>query len=391
LSGDKLKVLMLLREDVEMPSGGMGVHVINIIKYLKNDFDITIGCLACDQVTLVKKWNDCRLLKIGCENTINNTLEMPLTEEIIEYNILMKIFSTFMKDWKFDIIHIHDSPFWFWVSNLLAPYYNSSVVMTVHLSYFLSITAPDPMNYAFEFYSYHVQKEGQAINYCDNLVTVSKKYANSLKTLLINGKKIHVIPNGVNYDELNKVKYDKKLKEIFTNGRKLAVFVGRTVWTKGIDMILDIVSEFPDYNFVFISNISPTLEPIVPLIGRIIKLMDEYDNLIWLRDVDDEMKFKIMKVADVGLMPSIHEPFGIVALEWMALGIPLIVSNLVPPCNDDNSILIEPNSEALAAALRKFDPDTYPNYKRHNGKMNARKHSWDATASKLKEVYVKCR
>ena len=34
-----------------------------------------------------------------------------------------------------------------------------------------------------------------------------------------------------------------------------------------------------------------------------------------------------MKIADIAIMPSLHEPFGITALEWMGLGVPLIVSD----------------------------------------------------------------
>lgn len=107
----------MLREDVEFPSGGMGIHVINMVEYLKKWFDITIVCLAVDQITQVKQWNGVRLLKIGTENNINNNMKTPMTEEIIEYNNLMAVFSKYMKNWEFDIIHIHDCPFWFWVKN----------------------------------------------------------------------------------------------------------------------------------------------------------------------------------------------------------------------------------------------------------------------------------
>jgi len=376
---------MLLREDVEFPSGGMGVHVINLVNQLKEDYEITIACLACRQDTHVKEWNGVRLLKIGCENIINNCFKTPMTEEVIEMNILNVVFTKYMKEWEFDIIHLHDCPFFFWVHNLLAPYYGARVVMTTHLSYTLSQPAPDMNHMSAEHYSYMVQKEGLAINCCDALITVSEQYKQDLSMLLVNGKKINVIRNGVNYEELQQVKHDETLRSLFGH-RKLAVFVGRMVWTKGIDLILDVIPDLQEWMFVFISNIAPTLEPIVPLVNKIETLMNEHDNVMWLRDVSDEFKWKIMKVADVGLMPSVHEPFGIVALEWMAIGVPLIATNIISPCNDDNCLLIPPDSVELHLALKHFE-DLYTSDRYWNGLHDVEQYDWKSVAEETKVVY----
>jgi glycogen(starch) synthase len=52
------------------------------------------------------------------------------------------------------------------------------------------------------------------------------------------------------------------------------------------------------------------------------------ENLVnFVGYVDDEARNKLFKVADVAVFPSLYEPFGIVALEAMAAGTPVVVSD----------------------------------------------------------------
>jgi 1,4-alpha-glucan branching enzyme len=87
-------------------------------------------------------------------------------------------------------------------------------------------------------------------------------------------------------------------------------------------------------------------------------------------------------------MPSLHEPFGITALEWMGMGVPLIVSNtggLKEFCNGDNSTLIEPTTENLVNTIRSHKADTK---KLENAKETARRFSWKEIAGKTRDIYL---
>lgn len=384
-NSNKPKLLIMLREDVQFPSGGLGVYVINIIKYLKQWFDVTILCLDFQQITKITEFEGCRLLKIGSEIYDQNPTQTNFVEELNEMRILQTIFVKYMKDWKFDLISLQDAPF-FYFAEFLKEYYNAPIVTTIHLSTRLS-NYIDPKDQSFPFIFYMIQKEFHCFIRSDKVVTVSYAYKEMLENLYLFKRNIYVIHNGVDSKKLLDVNFDIELKNKLSKGKKLVVFVGRMVCSKGIELILDVIKNLPDHMFILISNLSPIFELISPLAIKVEKLKNEVDNLDWLRNVDDDLKFRIMKVADIGIVPSLHEPFGLVALEWLAIGTPLIVSNvggLVEFCNESNSTLIEPTKEALEFAIKCHHLDRK---KVENGVQTAKSFSWKLTAEKLKNVY----
>ena len=114
---------------------------------------------------------------------------------------------------------------------------------------------------------------------------------------------------------------------------------------------------------------------------------EQLRNLTWLNRVDQPTKWLLMKSADVGLVPSLHEPFGIVALEWMALEVPLMttgVDGLADFTDRRNSIVVKYDVDAWSDALKRF---------KRSPKMveraldTARKHSWRRAADDTTKVY----
>jgi glycosyltransferase involved in cell wall biosynthesis len=52
------------------------------------------------------------------------------------------------------------------------------------------------------------------------------------------------------------------------------------------------------------------------------------DRVKFIGFISDKERNQLFKVADCSIFPSLYEPFGIVALEAMALGCPLVVSDV---------------------------------------------------------------
>jgi glycosyltransferase involved in cell wall biosynthesis len=98
--------------------------------------------------------------------------------------------------------------------------------------------------------------------------------------------------------------------------------------------------------------------------------------------------------ADVFLLPSIHEPFGIVILEAWAAGLPVIASRVggipsfVVPYQD--GLLFEPNNnESIVEAFRFLvkNPEDSRNLAVSGQKKARNEYSWDVITDRLVDIY----
>jgi len=110
--------------------------------------------------------------------------------------------------------------------------------------------------------------------------------------------------------------------------------------------------------------------------------------------VDDETLRKLQTCADVSVVPSLFEPFGIVALEAMAAGSPVVVSDaggLSEIVNHDvNGVKVYAgNPDSLSWGITKVLTDEgLANRLRANAyKRIQEKYNWDNIAQQTKNVY----
>lgn len=99
--------------------------------------------------------------------------------------------------------------------------------------------------------------------------------------------------------------------------------------------------------------------------------------------------------ADLCVVPSHYEPFGLVAVEAMACRIPVVASNVgglqFTVRNEETGLLVPPKDEvAFATAIDRIL--THPNWQQQLG-LAARKHveekfSWDGVATQLGDLYI---
>ncbi len=92
----------------------------------------------------------------------------------------------------------------------------------------------------------------------------------------------------------------------------------------------------------------------------------------------------LMAGADAFCLPSLYEGFGLTALEAMACGAPVIVSDrgALPEVVGDGGIVVEPSPEAIATALaRVLSDDGLASTLRRRAVERAREFTWARTAS----------
>jgi glycogen synthase len=136
-----------------------------------------------------------------------------------------------------------------------------------------------------------------------------------------------VIPNGVDPDELRPVGDLQALRREFAAPHeKLVLLVGRLVYEKGFQLALDalpsVIEQVENVRFVVAG--SGTYEQELKAQARRLGLSAHGSFLGW---IGDDALHSLYRIADLCVVPSIYEPFGLVALEAMASGCPCIVAD----------------------------------------------------------------
>ena len=141
--------------------------------------------------------------------------------------------------------------------------------------------------------------------------------------------RIAVIPNGIDPEDLplgEESELERLRAEFAAPGERLVLLIGRLVYEKGFQIALEAMPELiervPGTRFLVAG--SGTHEEELHRQARELGLMDHGTFLGW---IGDDVLHLLYRIADVCVVPSIYEPFGLVALEAMASGCPCIVAD----------------------------------------------------------------
>jgi glycosyltransferase involved in cell wall biosynthesis len=207
-----------------------------------------------------------------------------------------------------DVIHVHD---WFGTVGArdLARELGRPLVMTMHSTEYdrsLGFPGPDIL---------HREKVG--LESADRVIAVSRHLKHQLATRYeVPETKIRVIYNAVRPSErLARLK----------NSQQVVLYLGRLAAMKGVDTFLRAAARVapmaPGTLFV-VAGEGPEYPHLLTLAAH----LGIADRVMFLGRVTEEERTVLLAGASVFVLPSVVEPFGIVALEAMAAGVPTIVS-----------------------------------------------------------------
>jgi glycogen synthase len=143
----------------------------------------------------------------------------------------------------------------------------------------------------------------------------------------IDERRVAVIPNGVDPSELQPTGDLESLRGKFAAPQeKLMLLVGRLVYEKGFQLALDALPGVIERvgNVRFLVAGSGTHESELKAQSERLGLGEHGTFLGW---IGDDVLHSLYRIADLCVVPSIYEPFGLVALEAMASGCPCIVAD----------------------------------------------------------------
>jgi glycogen(starch) synthase len=141
--------------------------------------------------------------------------------------------------------------------------------------------------------------------------------------------RISVIPNGIDPDDLPAQPAEDLARlraEFAAPEERLVLLIGRLVYEKGFQLALEampkVLEQAPGTRFLVAG--SGTHESELKRQAQELGLMEHGTFLGW---IGDDVLHSLYRIADLCVVPSIYEPFGLVALEAMASGCPCIVAD----------------------------------------------------------------
>jgi len=206
--------------------------------------------------------------------------------------------------------------------------------------------------------------------------------------------KLVMIRNGVNikvYDEIEKNLESFRAKFALPE-EKIVLYVGRIVYEKGIHVLINAVPKVLEkVNAKFIIVGSGYMKE---QLLNIVRSMGLEHKVLFMGFVDDETLLRLQKCTDISIVPSLFEPFGIVALEAMAAKSPVVVSDTggLSEIVDHNATGFKAypnNPDSLAWGITKILLDeNYKKYIRENAYRKVQeKYGWEKIAQQTKQIY----
>jgi glycogen(starch) synthase len=142
-------------------------------------------------------------------------------------------------------------------------------------------------------------------------------------------RQVDVIPNGIDPGDLpapDATELARLRSEFAAPDEKLVLLIGRLVYEKGFQFALEampaLIERVPGTRFLVAG--SGTHEQELRDQAAELGLMEHGTFLGW---IGDDVLHSLYRIADVCVVPSLYEPFGLVALEAMASDCPCIVAD----------------------------------------------------------------
>ena len=175
----------------------------------------------------------------------------------------------------------------------------------------------------------------------DRVIVHTKSYGST--SAVLRGRELAVIPSAVDLERFRPGLDVKGLRaDLHLDGKRVAVFTGRLVPHKGVDVILQALVELPRDVVLVVIGAGPRLPSLVGLARR----LGVDDRVRFCPVVSDEDLPRYLALGDVFVFPSQNrlEGFGLAVAEAMAAGLPVVIADM-PGVRE----VIEPGHEGLLA------------------------------------------
>ncbi|UCC60806.1 MAG: glycosyltransferase [Dehalococcoidia bacterium] len=252
---------------------------------------------------------------------------------------------------QYDLIHSH---YWLsaWVGRQLQTWWHVPHITMFHtlgaVKNVIGIGEDEP--------ELRVVSERELVSDCHKIIAATQKEkADLIHYYSAPQEKVSVIPCGVNLSLFQSMDRETARRHLGFNGYNIALFVGRVEPLKGIDqlfMAMPSLNRDREFKLVVIGG-NDECEPELERLRNLSRDLNIQDSVVFIGTVRQEDLPFYYSAADVCVVPSYYESFGLVALESLACGTPVVATrvggmeSVVLP--GKNGYLINNNAPALFA------------------------------------------
>ena len=179
------------------------------------------------------------------------------------------------------------------------------------------------------------------LNRTDRVIVHTKSYGST--SAMLRGRELSVIPSAVDLERFRPGIDASGLRaDLRLDGKRVAVFTGRLVPHKGVDVLLQALVQLPQDVVLVVIGAGPRLPSLVGLARR----LGVEDRVRFCPAVTDEDLPRYLALGDVFVFASQNrlEGFGLAVAEAMAAGLPVVIADM-PGVRE----VIEPGREGLLA------------------------------------------
>jgi D-inositol-3-phosphate glycosyltransferase len=303
---------------------------------------------------------------------------------------------------RYDLIHSH-----YWLSGRLATlfkeHWHAPVVAMFHtLAALKNRVAQDSADMEQQI---RVDIERRTMATADRIIAATEvDRSHMLEAYQANPRKIAVVPGGVNLDLFGPGDRQAARARLGLGPEPTLLFVGRIQRLKGIDILIRAAAELrADIGGLRVLVAGGTGDEVGRQVSEEARELQRLRGLVDALDLGGVVRFigavdqanlpEYYRAADVTVMPSTYESFGLVAVESMACGTPVVASRvggLATIVRDGENGALVPwrDPQLFADHIRPILTDTaFARSLRRGALETAQQFSWDAVAERTVGVY----
>jgi glycogen(starch) synthase len=315
------RLLMLSWEYPPRVIGGLARVVAALSKEIANDSDWEVHVVTADHPGTLEHSMDGKIHIHRVKTQTDTTPDFLTWVNKLNFGLLQYAIKLHLEE-PFDVVHAHDwmvtDAAWVLKSGFGIPF-----VATMHA------TEAGRMHGIHSDMQHYIHQLEWRLTYeAWKVIVNSKSMLGELQNLFkLPADKIVVIPNGTDPDQFDFEFDPNSIRNNFAAPHEpIILYVGRIVNEKGVQVLLDaapaILTEAPGARFLIVGT-GYYLEDM----RAKAQAMGIAQFVRFLGYVSDDDLKKLYKIASVVCIPSLYEPFGIVALEGMAAGVPVVTSD----------------------------------------------------------------